>query len=130
VGFDASNLLTFQVQFPKGQYTSELPPGEQQYGRARVSAVVEATYEAILERLRPLPGVRSVSAISWLPMNGVWGDMRVFAIVGLTPDEQRVRASAGWWNTVDEIETFADAVRDIAANTPDSIPRRLPLLGQ
>ena len=99
VGFDASNLLTFQVQFPERQYTSELPPGENDYGRARVSPAVDATYEAILERLRLLPGVRSVSAITWLPMNGVWGDMRVFDIVG-RPQAGGRRPAAGY-NPVD-----------------------------
>jgi selenocysteine lyase/cysteine desulfurase len=55
---------------------------------------------------------------------------RVFAIVSVTPDGTAIRASVAWFNTLDEIATFAAAVRDIAANTPDSIPRRLPLLGQ
>ena len=55
---------------------------------------------------------------------------RVFAIVALAPDHESVMASVGWFNTDAEIAAFVGAVRDIAANTPDSIPRRLPLLGQ
>jgi putative ABC transport system permease protein len=99
VGFDASNLLTFQVRLPERQYTSELPPGEHRFGGARISPVVEATYDAILERLRLLPGVHSASAISWLPMNGLWGDMRVFDIVGRPQSDGR-RPAAGY-NPVD-----------------------------
>jgi selenocysteine lyase/cysteine desulfurase len=55
---------------------------------------------------------------------------RVFAIVGLTPDRQSIRSSVSWFNTEDEMDRFVGAVREIAASTPDSIPRRLPLLGQ
>jgi putative ABC transport system permease protein len=107
VGFDASNLLTFQVRLPERQYSSEMPPGPEQYGRARVSPAVEAKYASILEGLRRLPGVSSASAISWLPMNAFWGDMRVFDIVG-RPQPAGRRPAAGY-NPVDA--AFFDTMR-------------------
>lgn len=55
---------------------------------------------------------------------------RAFAIIGLSPDGELVRASVGWFNIESEIDTFVGALGEIAANTPDSLPRRLPLLGQ
>jgi selenocysteine lyase/cysteine desulfurase len=94
------------------------------------------------ERLLEIPHVRlatpeshaAVVAFSverW-PIEDVVDELRrrVFAIVGLTPNRESVGVSVGWYNTEAEIATFVGAVRDIAANTPDSIPRRLPLLGQ
>jgi putative ABC transport system permease protein len=99
VGFDPSNLLTFQVRLPERQYSSELPPGPQQFGRARVGPMVEPLYESILDRLRLLPGVASASAIPWLPMNGFWGDMRVFDIVGRA--QPAGRPPAAGYNPVD-----------------------------
>lgn len=55
---------------------------------------------------------------------------RVFAITGRTPGW--IRASVGPWSTVDELDRFAGAVAELAAHTPDTLPRRAPLtiLGQ
>jgi selenocysteine lyase/cysteine desulfurase len=52
---------------------------------------------------------------------------RVFAIIGATPNGKAVRASVAWFNTTDEIDRFVSAVAEIAAHTPDTLPRRKTL---
>ena len=52
---------------------------------------------------------------------------RVFAIIGATPNGEAVRASVAWFNTEEEIDRFVSAVSEIAAHTPDTLPRRKTL---
>ena len=52
---------------------------------------------------------------------------RVFAIVSATPNGKAVRASVAWFNTEEEIDRFVSAVAQIAAHTPDTLPRRKTL---
>lgn len=102
----------------------------------RTAALATRLYES----LRAIPEVRvnnpAPAVVTFVVDNWTVEDTidelrrRVFAIVGLTPDGQSIRASVGWFNAESEIDAFAGAVREIAASTPDSIPRRLPLLGQ
>lgn len=53
---------------------------------------------------------------------------RVFAIIESTPDGTGIRASVAWFNTEEEIDRFAAAVSYIAGHTPESLPRRPPLI--
>lgn len=55
---------------------------------------------------------------------------RIFAITGRAPGW--IRASVGAWSTIDELDRFAGAVAELAAHTPETLPRRpaLTILGQ
>lgn len=53
---------------------------------------------------------------------------RAFAIVGRDPGAGTIRASVGAWTTDAEIDRFAAAVAEIAAHTPETLPRRAPLV--
>jgi putative ABC transport system permease protein len=78
LGFATSDLTTFQVNLPSARYAD---------GAARVRL-----HDAYQERLRSLPGVDQVGAVSWLPGNGghyQWGFRKVGA-EGFAPTQVRV----------------------------------------
>jgi selenocysteine lyase/cysteine desulfurase len=56
---------------------------------------------------------------------------RVFLLASAAPGVDAVRVGIGFWNTEDELDRLADAVRLLAAHTPESLPRRpqLAMLG-
>lgn len=57
---------------------------------------------------------------------------RTFAIARTLPLVDAVRISPGFWTSQDELDTYLDGVRLLAAHTPDTIPprRTLAILGQ
>lgn len=52
---------------------------------------------------------------------------RVFAITGRTPDGSALRVGVGCWTTTAELDRFAAAVAELAAHTPDTLPRKAPI---
>ncbi len=66
-GFDPRNVLSMQVWLPESRY-----PG---------AAPARAFFQQLIDRMRALPGVRSASAINFLPLTG-WTDFANFDIAG------------------------------------------------
>ncbi|MFI5233917.1 MAG: FtsX-like permease family protein, partial [Gemmatimonadales bacterium] len=56
MGFDAQDVLTYQLSLPDARYPK--------------AANVELFYQSLLARMRSIPGVRSAAAISGLPLDG------------------------------------------------------------
>ena len=77
-GLDPNNLLTMQVWLPESRYAE--------------GNIIAKFYQQALERIRQAPGVKSASAVDFLPFSG-WGDLTAFAIDGPAapaPDQEPV----------------------------------------
>lgn len=66
-GFNPRNLLSFQVRLSDSRYPE--------------AAQVNGFFDQAIERLRHLPGIKSASAIDFLPLTG-WSDLTNFDIAG------------------------------------------------
>jgi len=53
---------------------------------------------------------------------------RAFAILGTTADGESLRASVAWFNTEEELDRFAATAAELGRHTPESLPRRPPLI--
>ena len=65
LGFEPTNRLAVQVVLPASRYDQP----------AKFSAFTDA----VVERLKSLPGVQSVGATNFLPLSGFWGTADVYA---------------------------------------------------
>jgi L-cysteine/cystine lyase len=97
------------------------------------------------DRLAGIPGVELVTPrdrmatlvsfriVGWTAAQAVEElGRRVFAIVRDIPSIGAVRISVGFFNTEAEVERFCRSVSELAAHTPETLPRRdpLPILGE
>lgn len=53
---------------------------------------------------------------------------RSFAILGTVAGGEALRASVAWFNTEEELDRFAGVVAELGRHTPESLPRRPPLI--
>jgi predicted permease len=96
VGFDASNLLTFNIALTEG---ADLSPEE---GAARQVAF----YDQLLERLRAVPGVLHAGAAVTLPIGGddfggrLYPDDRPLPPAGVSPRLGFQTIEPGWFDTL------------------------------
>ena len=67
LGFDPDNVLTAQIWLPESHYAAGAP--------------VMNFYQQVIDRIGALPGVKSASAVNFLPLSG-WGDYCNFDIAG------------------------------------------------
>jgi len=89
-GFDASNMLTMDIQLPEGgKYMERVPGGDME----RTLPTATAFYERLLEKVGGLPGVESAGLVTELPTRGA-GGLYSFSILGhpAPPPDNRPRA--------------------------------------
>ena len=101
---------------------------------ARLAARLHATLSAAqgVEVVTPADAMAAivVFSLSAWPTSAALDELRrrVYAIIGATPDGNAIRASVSWFSTEEELDRFAAAVAEIARHTPESLPRRPPLV--
>ncbi len=110
LGFDPEHVLTAQVWLPDAHY----PPGQP----------LMNFYQQVIDRMGALPGVKSASAVNFLPMSG-WGDFCNFDIAGrpIAPADKPYTAQyrVGDWRYVHTMGMTVKEGRDFtSADGPDS----------
>jgi predicted permease len=96
-GFDASNLITFQVQLPRDAYTKTSTSGQDFLD---YSPAIPALFDDVLARLKSLPGVESSGGATWLPLNNFWMESRNIMIAGRPQAAQKGRPMFALYNTI------------------------------
>jgi L-cysteine/cystine lyase len=80
-----------------------------------------------------MAGLISFRIAGWEPQAALEElQARTFCIIRTLPPVNALRMSAGFWTTEDELRTFFDGVRLLAAHTPETLPprRTLTIVGQ
>ena len=96
-GFDASNVLTMQLNLPAQKYFDPRP--ERQFSLDAFSRAI-VFFRDVVDRVRTLPGIQAAGAINGLPLMGeIWGQRLTFYdrplpgdLDGLAPIQYRVVA--------------------------------------
>jgi predicted permease len=110
LGFDPDRVLTAQVWLPESHYAPGPP--------------VMNFYQQVIDRVGALPGVKSASAVNFLPLSG-WGDFCNFDIAGRAvapaakPNTSQYRVAD--WHYLRTMGIHLKSGRDFAASDgPDA----------
>ena len=97
-GFDAKNLLTFQLLLPTGQYFKDAgaPNGQ---AMVRPSPQLPFVFEQLLERLSQLPGVQSAAISDTPPLSG-WSHGTNFTLDTSPKPEPSTQLPSAFFHTV------------------------------
>ncbi|MGC1256981.1 MAG: ABC transporter permease [Candidatus Acidiferrales bacterium] len=110
LGFDPENLLTMQIFLPESHYPQP--------------ANLQNFYQAVVDRTAVLPGVKSASAVNYLPLTG-WSGFCDFDIAGraMPPSGERFTAQyrTADWRYLHTMRIPIEQGRDFASSDgPDS----------
>lgn len=110
LGFDPENLLTMQIFLPESHYPQP--------------ANLQNFYQAVVDRTAVLPGVKSASAVNYLPLTG-WSGFCDFDIAGraMPPSGERFTAQyrTADWRYLHTMGIPIEQGRDFASSDgPDS----------
>jgi selenocysteine lyase/cysteine desulfurase len=103
----------------------------------RTAALARRLYDrlATIPGVEPLTPAEPLAAIVTTRISGWQAEeallelsRRVQLLARALPALNALRASVAWFNTEDEIDRFALAVAELAAHTPETLPRRPTLL--
>jgi len=96
---------------------------------ARLHATLSATPGVEVLSSTESPAAMSVKIANWSGQQALDElARRIYALVGRSADDDAIVASVAWFNTEEELDRFAQAVTELAAHTPETMPRRPSLI--
>jgi len=96
---------------------------------ARLHATLSETPGVRADTSTDAPAVLTITIANWSAQQALEElSRRVYALVGKTAEDGAIVSSVAWFNTDEELDRFADAVAELAAHTPETMPRRPSLI--
>jgi len=96
---------------------------------ARLHVALSAMPEVDAQTSPDAPAAVSIRMANWSAEQALDElSRRIYALAGRTANGDAIVASVAWFNTEDELDQFANAIAELGAHTPDTLPRRPSLI--